>query len=173
MSDTTPDEGHEPSSTIEWLELFFDLVVVAAVAVLTEGLRENPTWAGVGLFALLYAGIWFSWVQAVLYANVAGSATRTRTIVTSMFLVAVMAATAPIHFEGRANAFAIAFVVLRMVTSRSALRTGRILQGWPLLQFGRGDRAVGRGAVGRHPAEVRPVGGPPRGRPGRTRRRQP
>ena len=128
--------GHEPTSTIEWLELFFDLVVVAAVAVLTEGLREDPTWEGLGLFALLYAGIWFSWTQVVLYANVAGSATRTRTIVIGMFLVAVMAATAPIHFEQRANAFAIAFVVLRLVTSRSSMRTGRILQGWPLLQFG-------------------------------------
>ena len=29
------------SSRIEWLELFFDLVAVAAVAVLTEGLRED------------------------------------------------------------------------------------------------------------------------------------
>ena len=128
--------GHESTSTIEWLELFFDLVVVAAVAVLTEGLREEPTWAGVGLFALLYVGIWFSWVQVVLYAIVAGSATRTRTILVGMFLVAVMAATAPIHFEQRANAFAIAFVVLRVVTSQSSIRTGRILQGWPLLQFG-------------------------------------
>lgn len=128
--------GHAPTSTIEWLELFFDLVVVAAVAVLTEGLREDPTWEGLGLFALLYAGVWFSWTQVVLYANLAGAATRTRTVVIGMFLVAVMAASAPIHFEQRANAFAVAFLVLRVVTSRSALRTGRILQGWPLLQFG-------------------------------------
>ena len=129
-------EAHEPTSTIEWLELFFDLVVVAAVAVLTEGLREDPSWEGLWLFALLYAGIWFSWTQVVLYANVAGSATRTRTVVIGMFLVAVMAATAPIHHEQRANVFAVAFIVLRVVAARSSLLTGRVLQGWPLLQFG-------------------------------------
>lgn len=121
---------------VEWLELFFDLVVVAAVAVLTEGLREDPTPEGLGLFVLLYAGIWLSWVSVVLYANVAGSATRTRVVVVAMFLVAVMAATAPIHFERRANAFALAFVVLRLFVARNALRTGRLLVGWPLLEFG-------------------------------------
>ena len=130
------EPSHEGTSTIEWLELFFDLVVVAAVAVLTEGLREDPSWEGLGLFALLYAGIWFSWTQVVLYANVAGSATKTRTVVIGMFLVAVMAGTAPIHFQERANVFAVAFIVLRVVASRSSLLTGRVLQGWPLLQFG-------------------------------------
>ena len=47
---TTLEEGSQ--STVEWLELFFDLVVVAAVAVLTEGLREDPA-----LFALLYGAV--------------------------------------------------------------------------------------------------------------------
>ena len=132
----TPAADAERPATIEWLELFFDLVVVAAVAVLTEGLREEPTWGGLGLFALLYAGIWFGWVAIVLYANVARAATRMATVIVAMFLVAVMAATAPIHFEHRANSFAIAFVLLRLLASRSARRTGRILEGWPLLEFG-------------------------------------
>lgn len=127
------DEGGEQ---IGWIELFFDLVVVAAVAVLTEGLREDPTLPGLGLFALLYTGIWFSWVSVVLYANVAGRSTKNRTIVWGMALVAVMAATAPSHFASRANAFAIGFVALRVIVSRSSLMTGRMLTGWPLLQFG-------------------------------------
>lgn len=126
----------EASSRIEWLELFFDLVAVAAIAVLTEGLREDVSWGGSALFALLYTGIWFGWVTVVLYANVAGSATRTRTVMMGMFLVAVMAASAPIHFADRANVFAFGFLGLRLVTSRSALRTGRVLASWPALQLG-------------------------------------
>lgn len=73
------------SSRIEWLELFFDLVAVAAVAVLTEGLREDVSWGGTALFVLLYTGIWFGWVSVVLYANLAGAATRTPTVLAAMF----------------------------------------------------------------------------------------
>ena len=42
-----PEHADAPER-IEWLELFFDLVVVAAVAVLTEGLRADATWGGLG-----------------------------------------------------------------------------------------------------------------------------
>jgi low temperature requirement protein LtrA len=128
--------GDDPGSRNEWLELFFDLVAVAAVAVLTDGLREDVSWGGAGLVALLYTGVWFGWVSVVLYANVAGILTRTRTVIIAMFLVAVMAASAPIHFPDRANAFAIGFLGLRLVTARSVLRTGRVLASWPVLQFG-------------------------------------
>lgn len=142
MSDESAPAGEhesdqpEAAETIEWLELFFDLVVVAAVAVLTDGLREDPTWAGFGLFALLYGAIWLSWVSIVLYANVAGERTRVAPVVWAMLLVAIMAASAPGHFEHRANLFAGAFLVVRAVAARGSLSTGRILASWPLLQFG-------------------------------------
>jgi low temperature requirement protein LtrA len=111
-------------------------VVVAAVAVLTDGLREEPTWGGVGLTALLYTGIWFSWISVVLYANVAGPRTRTNTVIVAMFLVAMMAATAPIHFADRANWFAAGFLALRFYIGRGAMSTGRLLTSWPALQLG-------------------------------------
>jgi low temperature requirement protein LtrA len=123
-------------SSIGWLELFFDLVVVAAIAVLTEGLEEAPTWSGVGMFLVLYSAIWLTWTSVVLYANVAQKAARTQPIVLAMFLIAMMAATAPNHFEERANAFAAGFLIARVVLSRISLSTGRVLASWPLLQFG-------------------------------------
>ncbi len=129
-------EPDAEESSIGWLELFFDLVVVAAIAVLTQGLEEEPTWAGVGMFLVLYVAIWLTWTSVVLYANVAKSAARVRPIVLSMFLIAMMAATAPNHFEARANAFAVGFLVTRVMLSRTSLRTGKVLQSWPLLQFG-------------------------------------
>jgi low temperature requirement protein LtrA len=134
MSEPVTDAAAEPvdGSTIEWLELFFDLVVVAAVAVLTEGLREDPTFGGLGMFALLYGAVWLSWVSVVLYANVAQESTRVLIVVWSMFLVAVMAATSPAHFEHRANLFAIAFLLVRGTAARASMRTGRLLVSWPL-----------------------------------------
>jgi low temperature requirement protein LtrA len=134
--DGEQDSGEVGQSTIGWLELFFDLVVVAAVAVLTEGLRERPDLGGLGMLALLYGAIWLSWVSVVLYANLAREGTRVPTVVFAMFLVAVMAATAPAHFEERANWFAVAFLLLRTTAARASMSTGRLLAGWPLLQFG-------------------------------------
>ena len=132
-------EQPEPSSTpgrVEWLELFFDLVVVAAVAVLSETLREDSTYRELGLFLISYGAVWFAWVSVVMYADVAGELTRVRTVIVSMFLLAVMAAAAPGAFEARANVFAAAFVLVRVFAARDSLRTGRLMTAWPLLQVG-------------------------------------
>jgi low temperature requirement protein LtrA len=128
-----PDEAPD---RIEWLELFFDLVVVAAVAVLSEGLRDHPTYSGLGMFLVSYTAVWFAWTNVVMYADVAGELTRVRTVVVSMFLVALMAAAAPGHDHVRPNAFAVAFILVRLFASRGALRTGRLMVEWPLLEFG-------------------------------------
>ncbi len=126
---------HAPGR-VEWLELFFDLVVVAAVAVLSATLREDATYRELGLFLVSYGAVWFAWVSVVMYADVAGELTRVRTVIVSMFLLAVMAAAAPGHFEARANAFAAAFVLVRVFAARDSLRTGRLMTAWPLLQVG-------------------------------------
>ncbi len=129
------EETHAPGR-VEWLELFFDLVVVAAVAVLSATLREDATYRELGLFLVSYGAVWFAWVSVVMYADVAGELTRVRTVIVSMFLLAVMAAAAPGHFEARANAFAAAFVLVRVFAARDSLRTGRLMTAWPLLQVG-------------------------------------
>jgi low temperature requirement protein LtrA len=135
VSEPSEATTHAPDR-VEWLELFFDLVVVAAVAVLSEGLLEDQTWGGLGLFLVTYGAVWFAWVSVVMYADVAGELTNVRTVVVSMFLLAVMAAAAPGHFEARANAFAGAFVLVRVFAARDSLRTGRLMTAWPLLQAG-------------------------------------
>jgi low temperature requirement protein LtrA len=124
------------TSVAQWLELFFDLVVVAAVAVVTDGLLEDQTMHGLGLAALAYGAIWMSWISIVLYANVAEGNVKTLSVVVAMFLIALMAASPPGHAEGRANAFGIGFLVVRSIAARASLQTGRLLTSWPLLQFG-------------------------------------
>jgi low temperature requirement protein LtrA len=132
----TSSAREEAPDRIEWLELFFDLVVVAAVAVLSDALREDPTWGGLGIFVVTYGAVWFAWVSVVMYADVAAELTRVRTVVVSMLLLAVMAAAAPGHAGHRANAFAAAFLLVRLFAARGSLGTGRVMTAWPLLQFG-------------------------------------
>jgi low temperature requirement protein LtrA len=131
-----PSEHSDAPERIEWLELFFDLVVVAAVAVMSDSLREDATWGGLGIFAVTYGAVWFAWVSVVMYADVAAELTRVRTVVVAMLLLAVMAAAAPGHAGHRANAFAGAFLLVRLFAARGSLRTGRLMTSWPLLQFG-------------------------------------
>jgi low temperature requirement protein LtrA len=119
-----------------WLEVFFDLVVVAAVAVLTANLEATPTLADVALSTTLYAGIWFSWVTVVLYANIAGDQLRTRSVIVAMVAIAAMGAANPLAFPSRANTFAVGFLVVRTLCARASWRTGRVLVGWPILQLG-------------------------------------
>jgi low temperature requirement protein LtrA len=129
-------EHSDAPERIEWLELFFDLVVVAAVAVMSDALREDATWGGLGIFAVTYGAVWFAWVSVVMYADVAAELTRVRTVIVAMLLLAVMAAAAPGHAGHRANAFAGAFLLVRLFAARGSLRTGRLMTSWPLLQFG-------------------------------------
>lgn len=132
MTDGKGDSGRAES--ISWLELFFDLVVVAAVSVLADSLRADLTAHGLGVTVLVYVAIWTSWTLAVFYANVAREKTRVRTMTFAMFLIALMTASAPLHDSARANLFAAAYIVLRLLLARSSLETGRFLDNFPGLQ---------------------------------------
>lgn len=132
----TPAPATDGSGRIEWLELFFDLGVVAAVALLAHSIRDEPTGFGVGLFVVMYAAIWMTWVNVVLYTDVAREQTRIRTVLAIMLCIGVMAGSNPLHFEARANLFAAGFIAARVFVLTQATRTGRMLASWPLLQHG-------------------------------------
>ena len=46
---------------ISWLELFYDLVYVAAISQLTHHLAEHPSWHEAAYSFLLFALIFWSW----------------------------------------------------------------------------------------------------------------
>ncbi|GIG68263.1 hypothetical protein Pen01_45580 [Phytomonospora endophytica] len=130
-----------------WLELFFDLVVVAAVAQLAHRFHESPSLASIGAFVLLYYAVWSVWTSYTLYANVAGERTRMRAMMIGMLGIAVLAAAVPatipgvLHNEGdvdRSSVFAIAYVVCRFAAASTWQRTGTVLTSWPAAQAGAG-----------------------------------
>ncbi len=45
-----------------WLELFFDLVFVAAVAALATQLHADHSLAGLAVFAALFVPVWWGWM---------------------------------------------------------------------------------------------------------------
>jgi low temperature requirement protein LtrA len=61
--------GGEGERHATWLEVFFDLCFVAAIAALTHDLRLDPSWAGVLRFAGLFVPVWWAWTSFSWYAT--------------------------------------------------------------------------------------------------------
>jgi low temperature requirement protein LtrA len=108
----------ESARKVSWLELFFDLVFVAAVAQVAEPLREHYSLSGVLRFATLFALIWWAWTGYTVFAtrfDADDGIQRLLTLV-QMFVVAAMAANAEDELHSRSSAgFMAAYAVLRLV----------------------------------------------------------
>jgi low temperature requirement protein LtrA len=140
--DTIPSAGTPDATGAEhqasWLELFFDLVVVVAIAVLADRLREDPGLVDVALVLEMYLAIWLVWVSFMLYANVAGERTHQNAVIVAMGCMAVLAASIPGVRTGandRTQAFALAYVVARVLAMNIWRTTARVLVDWPIAQM--------------------------------------
>lgn len=121
-----------------WLELFFDLVVIAAVAQVADRLHGDPSLVDVGLAVVLYLAVWLAWTSFMLYVNVSATQTRLQAMLAGMAGIAVMAAAIPQATGSRATAFTLAYVATRVAGMWSWARTGQALLSWPSAQLSAG-----------------------------------
>ncbi|KZN25978.1 hypothetical protein A4G99_23925 [Haladaptatus sp. R4] len=100
-----------------WLELFFDLVFVLAVAQLGRLLHGHLTVLGLFVFVGLFFPVWWAWVGFTYYADQFGTDDPffRGIIVVAMFCVIVFATTIHDVFAGGTVAFAAAYLVLRLL----------------------------------------------------------
>jgi len=101
---------------ISWLELFYDLVYVAAIGQLTHHLAEEPTWAAAAFVFLLFSLIFWSWVNGSQYFDLHGNdSIRTRVFT---FIQVIAAASVAITlggvFEGHQQEFVAAFSIVQI-----------------------------------------------------------
>ncbi len=136
--ETAAAHAEDPEQRASWLELFFDLVVVVAVAMIAERTHEHDTLGGVAESAVTYGALWIVWTAYMLYANVEGERAHRRAILIGMACIAVMAAAVPEIGHGRDVAFAVAYIVGRTVAMRSLAGSGKAVLDWPLAQQGGG-----------------------------------
>jgi len=100
-----------------WLELFFDLVFVAAVARLGEVLVEHPDLAGFERFAFLFVAVAWAWMGFTYYANRfdTDDVPYRATVSAAMLAVAAMGVAIG-EVDARWSArFAVAYVVVRLL----------------------------------------------------------
>ena len=101
-----------------WLELFFDLVFVVAIAELAHLLHDHLDWGGIASFAILFIPVWWLWIDFSYYAdqfNVEQGFYRL-IMLGIMFGMIVLALTLPeaLQVEGSAQ-FASVYTALRLV----------------------------------------------------------
>jgi low temperature requirement protein LtrA len=125
------ERGVEEGRKVTWLELFFDLVFVAAVAQAGTHLRDDYSAAGLLRFALLFVLIWWAWLGHTTFSTRFDTDDVVQRALTALqlFLVAVMAVNATGALDSRDSAgFAAAYSVMRFVLAGQFLRARRVRQ---------------------------------------------
>src|SRR5262245_34453126 len=100
-----------------WLELFFDLVFVVAIAQLGLELSQDVTAEGFGWFLVCSIPVWWAWMGFTFYANRfdTDDLPYRLLIFAAMLGVAALATTVPAAFDGAPRGFVLCYVFVRLV----------------------------------------------------------
>lgn len=109
--------GEDEARHSTWLELFFDLVFVVAVAQLGQQLSQDVTAEGLFRFLGFFVPVWWAWMGFTFYANRfdTDDLPYRLVILAAMFGVAALATTLPDAFAGESRNFVLAYVFVRLM----------------------------------------------------------
>ncbi len=110
-----PEHGHEKK--VAWLELFYDLIYVAAIIQLGDALSHHVDWAGALGFIALFIPIWQTWTGFTFYSNrfVIDDFAHRALVFAQMFAIGGMAVSVGRVIEGDIQVFIGCYVVARLV----------------------------------------------------------
>src|SRR5829696_3045513 len=102
---------------VTWLELFFDLCFVAAVAALADGLAHDPTLSGLWHFVALFVPVWWAWMAFTWFATAWDNddVFHRVTMLVAMLLGIVLAAGIPRVLEGHDRVFAATYAAMMLL----------------------------------------------------------
>lgn len=110
-----------------WLELFYDLIFVAAISQLATRLSADYSPAGICQFVLLFVPIWWAWVGHTFYLSrfdTEDLGDRLLTMV-QMTAVASLAIHLPNALETTSAGFALSYAAIRFILVAKYVRVGR------------------------------------------------
>jgi low temperature requirement protein LtrA len=120
-------EDSEAERRATWLELFYDLVFVVAIAQLAHNLNEDVSLSGFFGFVALFIPVWWSWIGAAFYVNRFDTDGVGQRLLTALQMLAVGALAVNVHHGlGESSAgFALAYAAVRAVLVMEYLWAGR------------------------------------------------
>ena len=114
---TEEERAEERTST--WLELFFDLCFVVAVAALARGLHDDPTLGGTLRFIGLFVPIWWAWMTFTWYATAFDNDDvpyRVTLLAAMLFMLGISASVEGVGAQpGATVGFVVAYAALRLL----------------------------------------------------------
>lgn len=125
----TADAGVEKRAT--WLELFFDLVFVAAFIQLGNGLSKNVTVVGFLGFAAIFTPLWVAWTGFTFFVNrfTIDDIPHRLIVIVQMVTVGAMAMTAPDVLEGEHFGFSVSYGTAQLLVALHYLRAFKQVEG--------------------------------------------
>jgi low temperature requirement protein LtrA len=131
---------------VTWVELFFDLVFVAAVAQVGAPLAAEYSFEGLARYTFLLCIIWWAWSGHAMYATRFDADDAWQRVLTLLQMIAVifMAANAEQGLDSVSSAgFAAAYAVMRFILVLQYIRAGTIAQAHALTRtYARGFGAA-------------------------------
>jgi low temperature requirement protein LtrA len=120
------DEESNKDRRATWLELFYDLIFVAAIGELDHSLSAHLDLKGLGDFVTFFVPIWWCWVGAVFYATrFDNDSFRDRFLtLIQMAIVATMAVNVHKGVEVAATNFALCYAAFRGLLVLQHLNAG-------------------------------------------------
>ena len=100
-----------------WLELFFDLVLVAAIGQLGKCLSQDLSLHGIGCFIFLSIAVWWAWTGVAFYSTRFDTNDLSDRLFyfLQMLGIAALAVTVKGAFDVYSAGFAIAYAILRLL----------------------------------------------------------
>jgi low temperature requirement protein LtrA len=138
--------GHSEDRRVTWLELFYDLVYVAALIQLGNTLSEDVTAGGFTRFAILFALLWWAWTGITFYINrfIVDDVPHRLLIYLQMVGIAFMGVSVGGAFDDLSRQFALAYIFVRVVLALLYLRSWNVeKEVQPLIRMYVGSYALG------------------------------
>lgn len=121
------EAGEERERHATWLELFYDLVFVAAISQLAGNLNRDYSLTGLLHFTILFVPVWWAWVGQTFYLTRFDSDDIVHRLLTMAQIVAVasLIVHVPNALENDSIGFALSYAAVRYMLVAEYFRAGR------------------------------------------------
>ena len=122
-------DDEEKEKRASWLELFYDLIFVAAIAEVAHYLHDHLTIFGFLSYVLMFIPIWWSWVGATFYATRFDTENIPHRLLTLLQMVAIAILAVNVHdgLGENSAAFALSYVAVRTILIFQYLCAGHFI----------------------------------------------
>ena len=137
------EECEEGERSATWLELFFDLVFVVAIAQLAHNFNEEYSLLGLAKLGALFVPVWWCWIGATFYDTRFDNDGLVDRLITLMQMAIAASIAANIHhgLDSSSVGFALSYIAFRIVLVGQYLHAGyhvpqaRALTSWYAIGF--------------------------------------